>query len=97
MKKEVYIGLGIAALLIYLNYQDKKAKEQKRTSGGGGEFFQPAPVMYYGIPLGYGGGGDVNQNVNVYQQQGTTSTETPIAQSNPIMSPMGGRGGGRGR
>lgn len=95
MKKEVYIVLGIAALLIYLNYQDKKAKEQKRTSGGGGEFFQPAPVLYYGIPLGYGGG-DVNQNVNVYQTQSPTSTpiQQPTAQPS---APMGGRGGGKGR
>jgi hypothetical protein len=96
MKKEVYIGLGIAALLIYLNYKDKKDKEQKRTSVGGGEFFQPAPVMYYGIPLGYGGG-DVNQNVNVYQTQSPTSTpiQQPIAQPSPVA--MGGRGGGKGR
>jgi hypothetical protein len=96
MKKEVYFGLGIVALLIYLNYKDKKAKEQKRTSGGGAEFYQPASVMYYGIPLGYGGG-DVNQNVSVYQSQSPTSSpiQETIAQSSPAPTMM--RGGGRGR
>jgi len=95
MKKEVYFGLGIVALLIYLNYKDKKAKEQKRTSGGGGEFYQPSSIMYYGIPLGYGGG-DVNQNVNVYQTQGSsTPTTQSVASSTPIQmasAPSIGRG-----
>jgi hypothetical protein len=95
MKKEIYIGIGIVALFIYLKYQHEKEKASKKISGGG--MVQPAPIMYWGVPFQYGGGGDVNQNVNVYQTQAPMSTpiQQPIAQPSPAL--MGGRGGGRGK
>jgi len=94
MKKEIYIGLGVIALLVYLKYQHEKEKSQKSS---GGNVQQPQPSIYWGIPFQYGGGGDVNQNVNVYQTQAPMSTpiQQPIAQPSPAQ--MGGRGGGRGK
>jgi hypothetical protein len=92
MKKEYIYGLGIAALIFYLLWKEEKDKNQKKGAIGGA---QPQPTYFWSVPFGYGSGGDVNQNVNVYQTQGATSPATQSVVTSP--APMGGKGGGKGR
>ena len=92
MKKEYIYGLGVVAFIFYLLWKEEKEKSQKRANA---QSVQPQSTLYWGIPFQYGGGGDVNQNVNVYQTQGGT---TPTTQSvMPSPAPMVGKGGGKGR
>lgn len=95
MKKEYIYGLGVVAFIFYLLWKEEKDKNKKRAAS---QSVQPQSTLYWGFPLGYGGGGDVNQNVNVYQSQGTTAPTTQtVAASTPIQMASAPMGRGKGR